>query len=177
LETAWTPLASIRLAGAAMFSRSRIAAWTQFYDVYSADGSWVDNVHQVHRNVAPLLTPVILVNGEIAWSPTRQVGLDVSGRWVDNSQLDNTGNAHFRTPSFFTMDAQATFALSGAIRRGKPRLRVQVTNLFNERRAWPGGYSYQYMNRNAEGHDTLQGIAYFYPLATRSVYVTLDVRF
>ena len=54
---------------------------------------------------------------------------------------------------------------------------MQVTNLFNVRQAWPGGYSYQYMNRNGEGHDTLQGIAYFYPLATRSVYVTLDVRF
>ena len=177
LEAVWNPLASIRLAGNATISRNRIGEWTQFYDVYSADGSWIDNISQAHRNVAPLLTPAALVNGEFTWSPARRFGLDVSGRWVDNSQLDNTGSANFRTPSFFTMDVQATFSLSDKIRRGNPRLRVQVTNLFNERRAWPGGYSYQYINRSVEGHDTLQGIAYFYPLATRSVFVTLDLRF
>jgi hypothetical protein len=63
------------------------------------------------------------------------------------------------------------------IRRGAPRVRVAVTNLLNERRAWPGGYSYLYVNRDAAGRDTLEGTAYYYPLATRSVYVTFDVRF
>ena len=29
----------------------------------------------------------------------------------------------------------------------------------------------------AAGAETLSGTAYYYPLATRSVYVTLDVRF
>ena len=30
----------------------------------------------------------------------------MSGRWVSRSQLDNTGHADFRTPSFFTLDGQ-----------------------------------------------------------------------
>jgi iron complex outermembrane recepter protein len=177
LEASWRPSTVWRLAGSATLSRNRYREWAQFYDVYDADGAWVDSTPRMHRNVAPLLTPAAIVNGEIAWSPSRRVGVDVSGRWVDAAQLDNTGSTGFRTPSFFSLDGQATFTLSDLIRRGDPRVRVAVTNLLNERRAWPGGYSYLYLNRDAAGRDTLGGTAYYYPLATRSVYVTCDVRF
>ena len=54
---------------------------------------------------------------------------------------------------------------------------MQVTNLLDDHKLWPSGYSYLYFARDAEGRDTLEGTRYYYPLATRSVYVTLDVRF
>ena len=63
------------------------------------------------------------------------------------------------------------------MKRGEPRIRVQATNLLDDDRLWPSGYSYLYFVRDAAGQDTLEGTAYYYPLATRSVYVTLDVRF
>jgi hypothetical protein len=62
------------------------------------------------------------------------------------------------------------------VKRGAPRIRVQATNLLDDRRSWPAGYSYLYFVRDG-GSETLTGTAYYYPLATRSVYVTLDVRF
>lgn len=177
LEASWSPSMMWRLSGSAAVSRNRYREWTQFYDVYDVDGAWVDRTPRVHRQVAPLLTPSAIVNGEIAWSPSHDVGIDMSGRWVNAAHLDNTGSAEFQTPSFFSLDAQATFKLMDVIRRGDPRVRVTVTNVLNELRAWPGGYSYLYLNRDAAGRDTLAGTAYYYPLATRSVYVTVDVRF
>ena len=95
------------------------------------------------------------------------------------SQLDNTGNAAFRTPSFFGLDAHAS-ALPRALGspHGEPRLRVQATNLLNDHRLWPGGYSYLYLEPRRRRAATRSPAArYYYPLATRSVFVTLDVRF
>jgi iron complex outermembrane receptor protein len=164
------------VAGTATFSRNRIDEWTQYYDVYDGDGAWIDSTPVTHRDVPPLLTPGVIVNGEVSWSPSSWFGLDAAGRWVDRANLDNTGHDGFRTPSFFTADLQASFRLGRAGSARAPRLRVQVTNLFDQREAWPGGYSYLYFTR-AAGGETLDGTAYYYPLATRSVYATVEVRF
>jgi iron complex outermembrane recepter protein len=166
-----------RLAATAALSRNRIERWTQYYDVYDTDGAWVESVPVVHRDVPPLLTPSAILNGSVEWTPSRDLGLLASGRWVDVAQLDNTGNPGFRTPSWFSLDAQAALSLRRLVKRGDPRVRVQATNLLDDRRQWPSGYSYLYFARDAEGRDTLEGTRYYYPLATRSVYVTLDVRF
>jgi iron complex outermembrane receptor protein len=179
VEAAWHPAPALRLSGTATVSRNRIAAWTQFYDVYDTDFAWIDSVARVAKDVQPLLTPPVLLNGEVSWTPVPHVGVDVSGRWVSRSQLDNTGDADYRTPSFFTLDGQVTLTLFEGRQggRGESTLRIQGVNLLDQRRAWPGGYSYQYLMRDNAGADTLAGTAYYYPLATRSVYVTLAVRF
>jgi hypothetical protein len=131
----------------------------------------------VHEDVRPLLTPEAILNVTVEWSPAPDARLAVAGRWVGESQLDNTGNAAFRTPSFFGLDAHASLSLARWFAHGEPRLRVAATNLLGERRMWPGGYSYLYLNRDDAGTETLAGSSYYYPLATRSVFVTLDVRF
>jgi iron complex outermembrane receptor protein len=176
LDLAWVPSPRWRFAATAAVSRNRIDSWTQFYDVYDADGAWIDTTSVEHPDVEPLLTPAVLVNGTVEWKPTKATGLLVAGRFVDAAQLDNTGNPGFRTPSFFTLDLQASLSLEQWVKRGAPRIRVQATNLLDERRAWPAGYSYLYFVRDG-GSSTLGGTSYYYPLATRSVYVTLDVRF
>ena len=93
------------------------------------------------------------------------------------SQLDNTDRADFRTPSWFDLDGQLTLSLASLVKRGEPRIRVQATNLLDSGKIWPSGYSYLYFVRDAEGRDAFAGTSYYSPLATRSVYVTLDVRF
>ena len=60
---------------------------------------------------------------------------------------------------------------------GRPRLKLQVNNVLDNRKLWPRGYSYLYANRDASGAETLAGIPYYYPLATRSAYVSLDLGF
>jgi iron complex outermembrane receptor protein len=177
LDLAYAPDTHWRLGATASLSRDRIASWTQYYDVYDATGEWVDSVPRVHADVRPLLTPEAILNGRVEWSPGRDGHLALAGRWVSESQLDNTGNPDFRTPSFFGLDAFASLTLSRWFAHGEPRLRVQATNLLNDKRMWPGGYSYLYLNRDESGAETLAGSSYYYPLATRSVFVTLDVRF
>ena len=145
--------------------------------MYDADGAWVESVPVVHRDVEPLLTPSALLNASVEWNPSSDVGLLVGGRWVDAAQLDNTGNEAFRTPSFFDLDLQASLSLARWVKRGDPRVRVQATNVLDDHRLWPSGYSYLYFARDAGGRDVLEGTRYYYPLATRSVFVTLDVRF
>ena len=177
LDVAWSLSPEWRLLAAAALSRNRIEAWTQHYDVYDAEGEWLESVPVVHHDVEPLLTPSALLNASVEWNPSIDLGLLVGGRWVDAAPLDNTGNEAFRTPSFFSLDAQASVSLRRWVKRGEPRVRVQATNLLDGDRLWPSGYSYLYFARDAAGRDTLEGTSYYYPLATRSVYVTLDVRF
>jgi iron complex outermembrane recepter protein len=177
LDLAWSLSPRWRLLAAAALSRNRIESWTQYYDVYDAEGAWVESVPVVHHDVEPLLTPSALLNASVEWNPSSDLGLLVGGRWVDRAQLDNTGNPGFRTPSFFDLDAQASVSLRRWVKRGEPRVRVQATNLLDDDRLWPSGYSYLYFVRDGAGGDALEGTRYYYPLATRSVYVTLDVRF
>jgi iron complex outermembrane receptor protein len=177
LASVWSPSTRLRVTANAALSWNRIDAWTQYYDVYDAGGDWIGSVAQVHRDVPPLLSPWAVANASVEWSATRDLGLLAAGRYVSEAQLDNTGNPDFRTPAWFCLDAQATLSLKRLVSRGEPRLRVQVTNLLDDRRLWPSGYSYLYYVRGAAGEDTLLGTRYYYPLATRSVYVTLDVRF
>jgi iron complex outermembrane receptor protein len=177
LEVSWRPTDAWRLAANAGLSRNRIGSWTQYYDVYDSAGTWIDSVGRVYHDVAPLLTPQAILNGSAGWSRGRTLSLSLSGRWVSRSQLDNTGNPDFRTPSFFSLDGNASVSLARWVTRGEPRLRVQATNLLNSRRLWPAGYSYLYLTRDETGGEALSGTSYYYPQATRSVFVTLDVRF
>jgi iron complex outermembrane receptor protein len=172
----WSPSKQWQLGANAALSRNRIEAWTQYYDVYDANGVWIDSTAVVHHDVAPLLTPQAILDGTLEWKPSRQLSLLAAGRYVSESQLDNTGNPDFRTPSYFDLDLQASLSLGKLVRRGAPRIRVAATNLLDNQRIWPSGYSYLYFTRDG-GQDTLAGTSYYYPQATRSVYVTLDVRF
>jgi hypothetical protein len=50
-------------------------------------------------------------------------------------------------------------------------VRVQVNNALNNRRVFPGGYSYNFI---AGG--VVAGTAYYYPQATRNAVVMVDYR-
>jgi iron complex outermembrane receptor protein len=177
LDLSWRPSSAWRLGATAGLSRNRIDSWTQYYDVYDESGAWADSVARAHADVPPLLSPGAIVNGSVEWSRGGFLSLSLAGRFVGHAQLDNTGNPDFRTPSFFSLDGQASLSLARWVPRGAPRLRVQATNLLGSRRLWPGGYSYLFFTRDAAGAEALSGSSYYYPLATRSVFVTLDVRF
>lgn len=172
----WSASPRLRLSAAAALSRNRIDAWTQVYDVYDADGAWTGTAAVVHDDVEPLLTPEAILNASALWTPWQELSLLAQGRYVGEAQLDNTGNAAFRTPSFLGLDLQASLSLRRWVAKGEPRIRVQAVNVTDGRRIWPSGYSYLYFVRDA-GTDTLAGTSYYYPQATRSLYATLELRF
>lgn len=175
LDLTWQPVTALRFRTDANLSRNRISRWTQFYDVYDADGNWIDSAPVTYRNVTPVLTPSLVLNQGVEYSPSSLWTAGAVGRWVGSSYLDNTNNRSFRTPSFFTLEANFSMSLSRWL-PGNPTLGVQVNNILNNERIYGSGYDYTYFTRGETGQDTLEGTSYFFPQATRHAIVTLGFR-
>jgi iron complex outermembrane receptor protein len=176
LDLKWQPWPQLRLTQTTNLSRNGIRTWNQFYDVYDPSGNIVGSEPRVYHDVDPLLTPRVLANLGAEWTPGSALSLGASGRYVSKSYLDNTQNESFTTPSFFDLDATLVVKLGKWIRTGQPRLRVQLNNVLNAHRLYASGYSYLFLTQDGVGGETLGGTNYFYPLATRSLFVGLDLK-
>ena len=177
LDFRWTADAArkVELGGNLSLSRNRISEWTQFTDVYGEDGSYLESVPVLYSDVEPLLTPTVTANLSADWTPRPWLAFGVSGRYVGESQLDNTGDERLVTPDFAVVDLRASFGLDKWL-PGRPRLNVFVNNLFDNDRIYASGYSYQYFTEPADGARTLDGTPNYYPSATRNVMATIDFR-
>jgi iron complex outermembrane receptor protein len=176
VEGTWKAAARLTVRGTGSFSRNRINEWTQFYDRYDENGDFIDSVPIVHRNVEPVLTPAVLATLSAEARPLSFLTATVGGRYVARSFLDNTDNSAFVTPSFVALDASVALSLQRWIPRGQPRLMLQADNLLNNRRLFASGYSYLFINRDASGGESISGISYYYPLATRNVSFKIGFR-
>ena len=159
------------------WSWNRIRSWTQFYDVYDEAGEWVGSTSRTFQDVEPVLSPPFTGTLSVEGSPLRSLTLGASTRYVSRSFLDNTNGASLATPDWWKVDFSATLDLASVTKVGSPRLRVSVENLLDDRRIWPGGYSWLYATRDASGSETLGGIPYYFPMATRNVTAVLDLGF
>jgi len=164
----WTVLSGANL------SHNRIREWTQFYDVYDETGEWIGSEPIRYRNTRPLLTPETVLNLGAEWSLAEyRVGL--MGRHVSEAQLDNTGLEEFSLPSYTNLDLRASVGLSRLWEAGRPRIVLFVNNLFDGDDQFPSGYSYQFLNRDSAGQDSLDGTPFHYPRATRNFVVSLEI--
>ena len=168
--TNWTVLHSLNL------SRNRIQKWTQFYDVFDEQGTWIGGEPIAYRNVRPLLSPELLFNLGLEWA-NRNTSVGLLGRYVAESQLDNTGLSQFRTPSLTNLDVRASQSLGRWFGESDTRITLFVNNVLNNRDQFPSGYSYQFLVRDGAGLDRLDGIPFYYPLATRNFIVSLQFGF
>ncbi|HSP14903.1 MAG TPA: TonB-dependent receptor [Thermoanaerobaculia bacterium] len=160
----------LRFRTIANLSRNRIHTWTQFYDVYDADGNYVDSKPVTYHDVEPVLTPSVIVNQGVEYTPSPKFSAGLMGRYVGRSFLDNTDNPEFVTPRFFTLDGSASFAISGST-----RLSLQANNILNNKRVFPNGYAYVFLTRE-RNQDTMSGTSYLFPQATRNFVVMLDFK-
>ena len=168
INASWQIAPTLQVRGNANVSRNRIHEWTQFYDVYDVAGNIVDSRPVTYFNVEPLLTPSVILNPAIDYTPSSRFALGAVGHYVSKSHLDNTNNEAFVAPSFFVVDASAAVSVWRSA-----RVMLQVNNLFNRKRVFPSGYSYQFFT--PEG--TIDGISYFYPQAARNAVLTLRFGF
>ncbi|MCM3876897.1 MAG: TonB-dependent receptor, partial [Thermoanaerobaculia bacterium] len=60
LEASWRALEALRVSASVNASRNRISTWTQFYDVYDANGDWAGATSRAFHDVAPVATPPFL---------------------------------------------------------------------------------------------------------------------
>jgi len=170
LSNHWTILHSSNL------SHNRISVWTQYYDVFDSQGDWIDTQSIIHRNVAPLLTPEVVLNLGAEWS-ARETRIALIGRYVADSHLDNTGSDEFIAPAYANLDLRASVGLGRWWSAGKPRLTFYANNLLDDLEQYPGGYSYQFIVRDASGLETIDGIPFYYPLAGRNLMAKLEFNF
>jgi iron complex outermembrane receptor protein len=167
LDGSWQAATALRLRTTLNLSRNRISAWTQFFDVYDTGGNIVDSKGLTFHNVNPLLTPPLILNQSIDYTPSSRLTLGAVGRYVAKSYLDNTNNSSFVAPSFFQLDGNASWSFSRML-----RLSVEINNLLNNKRVFPSGYDYIFL---APG-GSIQGTSYYYPQATRNAVVMMDVK-
>jgi len=171
LEATWRVGETVSLDTNANFSRNRISEWTQFIDVFDDAGNWVESRPVPYRHVEPLLTPNVIVNQSVTWTPNMRFSTGATGRYVGRSYLDNTNdntnNRDLDAPSFFTVDAKASYAVTPWA-----RVSLHVNNLFDADRIYPSGYSYLYYTG-----DVLSGIPYYYPQAGRNAVMMVDFDF
>lgn len=167
LDAAWQVASSVRLKTNASFSRNRIREWTQFIDVYDAEGSWTGSRPLEYRNVEPLLTPPVIVNQAVDLTPNARFSVGAVGRYVGRSYLDNTNSELTDAPSYFVLDGNASYSVANWA-----RVSLQVNNVMNNDEIRPSGYSYLYFMG-----EELSGTAYYYPHATRNAVVLVDFTF
>ncbi len=174
VDLKWQASERWALLHSANWSRNRIREWTQFYDVYDEQGSWIDSEPITYRDVPPLLTPEVILNLGVEWvRPGASIAL--MGRFVDDSQLDNTGLEDFQLPSYINVDLRASVSLGRWWASASPRITLFINNLLDNDDQYPSGYSYQFINQSSTGEQTLDGIPYYYPLATRNAVLTLEL--
>jgi iron complex outermembrane receptor protein len=164
----WTVLVSGNL------SRNRISRWTQFYDVYDEQGAWIGSEPITYSDVPPLLSPEAVLNLEAEWA-RRGGRIALIGRHVADAHLDNTGLDRFRAPSYANLDLRVSMDLGRWWPAASPRINLFVNNLLDSDEQYPSGYSYQFINRDGAGRDGLDGIPFYYPLATRNAVVSLEL--
>ena len=164
------PSWTVRLAG--NLSRNRIREWTQFYDVYDAAGTFSGSEPISYQDVPALLSPEAILEAGVEWS-RRGASLALDGRYVADAHLDNTGLEAFRAPSYSDVDLRASLDLGRWWPAAPARITLHVDNLFDDGEQYPGGYSYQFINRDAAGRDSLDGIPFYYPLAERRAVLAL----
>jgi iron complex outermembrane receptor protein len=181
VDLAWRPVEPLQIRHTATYSVNRIDTWTQFYDVYDANGNWTGSTSRDHLGVPPYVTPAVLATLSGDYTPTRGATIGAAWRYVGESHLDNTGSQDFTAPSFTCVDLSGSVDLARVLTfaaRVHPVLRAQVTNVLDNRRMFPNGYSYQYFTAGpAPSTLVLEGTRYYYPLATRGAFVGLELRF
>lgn len=167
LDASWQIMPALRLKTNANLSRNRIREWTQFIDVYDAEGNWTGSRPAVFRNVQHVLTPPVIVSQAVDFTPNARFSTGAVGRWVGRSYLDNTNNELTEAPAYFVLDANASYAVTDWA-----RVSLQVNNVLDDDGIRPSGYSYLYFTG-----EELGGTAYYYPHATRNAVVLVDFTF
>ncbi len=111
-----------------------------------------------HQNVQPLLTPQVIINQSVDYAFAHWISAGLSGRFVSQSFLDNTGNDDFTIPSSFILNASVSIKF-----RKKYSIELMANNITGQKY-----YSAGYV-QNAQ--------PYYFAMATRNYFVTFKMRF
>ena len=162
--------AAVVCAATRTLSRNRIHTWTQFFDVYDAAGNVTGSEPlTLITTSSPLLTPSLHRQSVDRVRAVRRARRSASPAATSDARISTTRTTtHFVAPSFFTLDANVPLRARAAACAS----RVQVNNLLEQQARLPERL--QLSLPHAAAH--IEGIAYYYPQATRNAVVMVDFR-
>ena len=149
--------------------------------MYDADGNWTESTSRDHHDVPPYVTPAVLATISGDYTPARGATIGAAWRYVGESHLDNTGNQDFTAPPFTCLDVSGSVDLARLLTfaaRAHPVLRAAGDQRARQPADVPERLQLPVLHgRTGPAALVLEGTRYYYPLATRSAFVGLELRF
>lgn len=128
----------------ANLSRNRITEYTTDYD------------SKTYTDVQPLLTPEVVINQGLEYKLSEKFSVDLNGKYISQSFLDNTNNTTFTTPESLVFNGGTTVVFGKIF-----TLNLVANNITNQK---------YYMSGYVVGDE-----AHYFPIATRNYTATLKI--
>ncbi|NBU70481.1 MAG: TonB-dependent receptor [Bacteroidetes bacterium] len=174
LEISWTTRVHRKLAWAAnlCLSQNQVHNYTEYFDLYDANFNYLGNVGGQTQVVAPIsFSPGITSGSTLSWSPLKALTIHLMSRHIGRQFLDNSGDAARALPAWTVHDLRIDHRIDSRSQRPAIRLNLQIGNMLN-RRYSANGYTYPYLLDGNLVRDN-----YYFPQATRNVWLGLQVEF
>lgn len=179
LDVTWQLNKNWSLTNASSISHNRITSFTQYYDITTDTGAVFYQQPVTFTNSQPSLSPQVIINQGIRFSPAPFVSLELNGRYVGKQYIDNTQTESLSIPAYTVADATLALQLQQWTKVGEQTLSIRVNNFTNSiysPSGAVGGWG-NTMVQDANGNRTVTTPAAFFPAATTNIFVTLMVRF
>jgi iron complex outermembrane receptor protein len=179
IEFDWKINKYFSLFNASNFSYNRIKTMKQQYAIYDASGNYVSDSIVLLSNTQPLYSPSVMINQGIRVTPMNWMYLEVIGKYMGSSFLDNANTKETELPSFFFVDARLNTKLPIKSSKAEYNISIQANNLLNQLYAHTGNvsvYGYSFTQNGTGGVNNTTAASYL-PAATRNFMVTLSAKF
>ncbi|HYG15818.1 MAG TPA: TonB-dependent receptor, partial [Bacteroidia bacterium] len=167
------------LTNSSSFSMNRIESFTQYFVIYDEAADSTYSGPATYTNTTPALSPAIIVNQGVRFTPFNYMTLDVNGRYVSRQYIDNTQTEGLSIPEYYVLDAALSLKLEQWTKVGEQSLSLRVNNITNTLYAPSGvigGYSNTLTVAN-DGNKKVTTPAAYFPAATTNFFVTLMIKF
>jgi len=168
-------LPGLRLDANATLSRNRVAAFTEFVDVYDADFNWLEQQAIGHEDTDLSFSPGIITGSKLSYQALRnsnkhELDFSLLTKYVSRQYIDNTSDKANSIDPYSFSDLRIRFVFHPAFAR-EVALTLLAQNIFGaqfETNAW----SYRYIYGGSVALD--QG---YFPQAGRNFLVGAMVGF
>jgi iron complex outermembrane receptor protein len=156
----------INLEANANFSSNKIKNFTEYLDDYD-NGGQKSNFY-AKTNIS--FSPAIVAGGSINFTPLKNAGLSLIGKYVGKQFLDNSSMSSRSLNAFYTQDVKLSYLLENKLFRSTDLI-VQFNNVLNKKYE-PNGYSFSYIyNRQLTTEN------YYFPMAGCNFMLGVNVKF
>ncbi len=144
-------------------SKNKVINYTEYFDDYDNGGQKSFFYKEADISFSPDIISSITLNV----TPTKNLLLNFTGKYVGNQFLDNTSNKNRMLSDYYTQDVKATYTLKGK-QISEVNFYVQINNIFS-RMYEPNGYTYSYQYQGA-----LTTENFYFPMAPANFIVGVN---